>query len=126
MIKFTYFLLGLLGVFSAFIFWGGSAGAFSRNSSTAAQSRETPGETVWIARADGGQSCSPDSAQSLDKGAEELKKSGVRVLDSRKGGDGKMHMQMCGAPTGSTNAYLVPREDLPKAAALGFLAADKK
>jgi hypothetical protein len=32
-------------------------------------------------------------------------------------------MQMCGAPTGTTNAYLIPREDLPQAATRGYVEA---
>ena len=37
--------------------------------------------------------------------------------------DGKLHAQMCGAPSGSTNAYLIPKDDLPQAVAQGYIQA---
>lgn len=77
-------------------------------------------ETVWIRRSDGGLSCSPEKAQSLEDAAGELKKARISVLDSRKGHDGKMRIQMCGAPAGTENAYKIHRSDLPRAVALGF------
>lgn len=78
-------------------------------------------DLVWVTRADGAQGCSPHSGQSLEEGAADLKKSKVRVLESRKGNDGKMHTQVCGAPTGATNAYLIPKSDLAQAMTLGFV-----
>jgi hypothetical protein len=106
-----------------------SAQAFSRKAPEPAAAAPAAGAStaaaaeaqVWITRPDGAQSCSAGSGQSLDEGAAELRKSKVRVLDSRKGNDGKMHMQMCGAPAGSTNAFLIPEEDLSRAVALGFV-----
>lgn len=101
-------------------FFAYQAGAFSSKQATV---NDTAALSVWITRPDGAQSCSPKSGQSLEDGAADLKKAKVRILDSRKGNDGKMHMQMCGAPSGTTNAYLVPKEDLPQAAALGYVQA---
>ena len=82
-------------------------------------------ESVWIKRTDGGVSCEQDKAQSVEKGKEELTRAGIQVQDSRKASDGKMHAQMCGAPTGSENRYLVNRSELEKAKALGFSEAPK-
>jgi hypothetical protein len=79
--------------------------------------------SIWVTRPDGAQSCSPGSGQSVEDGANELKKNKVRVLESRKGNDGKMHAMGCGMPSGSTNAYLIPRDDLPQAVAKGFVEA---
>jgi hypothetical protein len=97
----------------------GAAHAFSRKA-------DQPGpdaRTAWIYKPDGGQSCSPQSGESLEDAAQALKKARIPVLDSRKASDGKMHIQMCGAATGSRNAYEIPRERLPHAIALGFQEA---
>jgi hypothetical protein len=83
-------------------------------------------ETVWVSRPTGAQSCSTREGESLDEAAGRLKKDQVRVLESRKGDDGKMHALMCGAPTGKTNAFRIPKEDLSKAIAAGFQLAGKE
>lgn len=75
---------------------------------------------IWITRKDGATSCGTTKAQTLEEGASELQRNGVKVLGSRKGNDGKMHAQACGMPTGSLNAYEISRDDLPKALMLGF------
>lgn len=98
--------------------------AFSRKGPEAAQSQTALADhQIWVMRSDGAQSCSTKSGQSLEGGAADLKNAKVRVLDSHKGGDGKLHAQMCGAPTGSMNAYLIPKDDLPQAVALGYIQA---
>jgi hypothetical protein len=99
------------------------AAAQSPSSSASQAGTATAIEKVWVARADGAESCAPGSGQSLEIGAADLRKLGVRVLDSRKGTDGQMHAQMCGMPTGSTNAYLIPKEDLSRALANDFVLA---
>jgi hypothetical protein len=75
---------------------------------------------IWVTRKDGATSCGTSKGQTLDEGASELQRNGVRVLGSRKGNDGKMHAQACGMPTGSLNAYQISRDDLPKALVLGY------
>jgi hypothetical protein len=105
------------GAFSA------NAHAFSRKAADTDPAQSLAANQVWIQRADGAQSCSTKSGQSLEDGATDLKNAKVRVLDSHKGGDGKLHAQMCGAPTGSMNAYLIPKDDLPQAVALGYIQA---
>ncbi|MEK6580436.1 MAG: hypothetical protein AABZ55_14515 [Bdellovibrionota bacterium] len=113
---------------SIFILMGYSSGAFAFGSKSAT-TVETQGtqslDTVWILRSDGGKSCSPETAQSIEAGAQELFKAKIRVLNSIKGDDGKMRMQMCGAPTGALNSYMIPRDALPQAIALGFQEAPK-
>lgn len=81
---------------------------------------------VWIKRSDGALSCGMEKAQSLEMGAAELKKANIRIFGSRKSNDGQMHIQMCGAPTGSENAYLIQKGDLPKAISLGFQGTHQK
>lgn len=75
---------------------------------------------IWVMRSDGAQSCEPDSGTSLVQDAEELKKANIKVLDSKKSSDGKMHVQMCGASKGTMNAFLIQREQLSSAISLGF------
>lgn len=101
---------------------GGQAFAFSKK---AAAPQGTPSVTdssslIWVTRKDGATSCGTVQGQSLEEGAAELQKQGVKVLNSRKGNDGKMHALSCGMPTGSLNAYQISRDDLPKALTLGF------
>jgi len=80
-------------------------------------------ESVWVVRDDGAKKCSGDSGESLEQGARELTKAKVNVQQSRKGFDGKMHMEMCGAPAGTVNGYLIPKVDLPIAIQHGFKVA---
>lgn len=76
--------------------------------------------TVWISKPDGAVSCEPQSGISLTVAAEELKKKGVETLESRKGTDGKMHIQSCGASKGTTNEFLIREQDLNQAVALEY------
>lgn len=77
--------------------------------------------TVWITQSDGAKSCEgEDPAKTLEKVSAQLKAAGVQVLEMKKGNDGKMYMQMCGAPTGSLNAFKISKQDLAKAQGLGF------
>lgn len=77
-------------------------------------------EIVWVKRSDGALSCAMEKAQALEEGRKELNSAQVKVLDAQKTHDGKMHIQMCGAPAGSENSYLILKRDLNKALALGF------
>lgn len=87
--------------------------------------RQERQDAVWITKADGSKSCEKDSGQSTEQGGEELKKAQVKILESKKGSDGKMRVQMCGVPSGSVNAYKILKADLPKAIALGFKESSK-
>jgi hypothetical protein len=71
-------------------------------------------------RPNGEQSCSANGDSSLKQDQEELKAAHIPVMNSRKANDGKMYIQMCGAPTGSVNAFLIPKSKLPDALALGY------
>ena len=77
-------------------------------------------ENLWVKRSDFGVSCEKDKAQSLEAGAEELKKSGIQVFESSKDSDKKMHIQVCGVPSGNENRYLISKSEFEKAKALGF------
>lgn len=81
-------------------------------------------EWIWIGRSDGTKSC--DSAQTekakttLALGAKELEAASVKVLESKKAKDGRMRMQVCGAPSGSMDSYRISKDDLGAAKRLGF------
>lgn len=74
--------------------------------------------TVWVAKADESRQCEKDSGVSLEKMASQLK--GIPVISKQKKMDGKMHIQLCGSPTGMMNAYEIPVGYLEQAIKLGF------
>jgi hypothetical protein len=104
-------------IFKVLFLW---VGFLAAGHEVLAFSSAAPGSKVWIVRPDGAQSCGIKSGQSVEEVSEELKKAGVLVHEARKGSDGKMRMQVCGAPAGSVNAFLIEESDLPKAMAIGF------
>lgn len=81
---------------------------------------------VWVAQSDGKKSCAPESAQGLEQGKEILVGAGIAVLDQKKSRDGLAHIQVCGADSGSQNAYLIPKDRVTDARALGFQQVKKK
>jgi hypothetical protein len=111
---------------SIFVF---SAPSFAMGEKVSAQqpaSSETStasSDSVWVMRPDGSQSCSAKSGESLDGGSDDLKHANIRVLDSKKSGSLKLHSQLCGMPTGTSNAYLISRADLPRALTMGYQQA---
>jgi hypothetical protein len=56
----------------------------------------------------------------IDEMANELKGSGIEVLKMRKANDGLGHIGVCGASTGSINAFEIRRDLLPAAQKLGY------
>jgi hypothetical protein len=98
-------------------------GEKSRSSALPAQdasSATSSSESIWITRPDGAQQCAPGSGQSLEDSAQQLKSAQVHVLNSQKGSDSKMHAQICGIPSGKTNTFQIPKDDLSKASGLGY------
>jgi len=78
---------------------------------------------LWVVKSDRSKSCEATSGISVDTDQESLSKKSVQVFESRKGDDGQMHVQMCGADTGKLNAYLILESDLEKAKEVGFAKA---
>ena len=85
-------------------------------------SKDTP-ESVWVVRSDGAKSCSQELSETLDDGMKTLEKAGIRVFESAKGHDGAMHVQVCGAETGSLNAYRILAEQLNQVLQMGYSMA---
>jgi hypothetical protein len=109
-----FYPLALFAVLTVIFYEGHSPFAMSSSS------------TVWVMQSDGGKSCESNSGNSLEQGAASLRKMQIKVLNSHKGNDGKMHAQMCGLPSGTANVYQINRSDLTKASALGFVEAPKE
>ena len=76
--------------------------------------------SVWILRDDGAKFCVTGSGVTLEEGSAELQAAQIVVLESKKGSDGKMHAQVCGGSRGSTNTYLINRDKIKQAVALGY------
>lgn len=112
------YLILFLGIFGIFV--SGLAAGSNSKAKKPVRSASYQKDTVWIAKPDGALSCEPDSGRTLSQDAEELKKAKITVLESKKGNDGKMHVQMCGAATGSLNSFLIPKAKLSDALALGY------
>lgn len=78
---------------------------------------------VWVSRSDGARSCGAKEGQSVEDVSRELIQAGIKVYEARKGSDGKLHAQVCGASKGTVNAFLISDADFQKARALGFEVA---
>ena len=107
-------------VLSASNSWSFGTKEKSADAAATASSSASSSENIWVKRSDFGVSCEKDKAQSLEAGAEDLKKAGIQVFESGKGADNKMHIQVCGAPSGNENRYLISKSEIEKAKALGF------
>lgn len=100
-----------------------AAGEPRAQASAAVPTADADPGSVWVTKPDGGKQCESGTGLAVDEGADGLKKAGVTVLEARKRDDGKMRIQMCGAPAGKENAYKIRRADLEKALALGYREA---
>lgn len=79
-------------------------------------------QKIWVSKPDGSRQCAPKGkALSPSLAAEQLKGVGVPVFEARNGNDGKMYIQKCGSPTGSTVDLEISRRDITKALSLGFV-----
>jgi hypothetical protein len=68
---------------------------------------------VFVYREDGSKQCDAQSGESLESMGAKL--GDIKIYSKEKKNDGKMHMTMCGAPTGKVNVYEIDEKDLPKA-----------
>ena len=71
-----------------------------------------------IYKYDGSRQCGQGKPLNLDEMAKELK--GITILSQENKNDGMMRIQMCGAPTGNANIYVIYQKDLKKAFRKGF------
>ena len=74
--------------------------------------------TVKVFKNDGSQQCGFKKGLSLEEMETQLKD--VKIFSKEKSTDGLMHIQVCGANTGSINVYEINEQDLNKAKKAGF------
>lgn len=69
---------------------------------------------------DGTLQCGQGEEIPLERQAEILTAKDIKILNSRKGMDGFMHIAVCGASTGAINIFAIKPDDLAAARELGF------
>ena len=73
---------------------------------------------VLVYKYDGSLQCGAGKVISLAEMQKDL--GGIKVFSRKRKQDGLMHIQVCGAATGSANVYEILSSDLKKAKAKGF------
>ena len=81
-------------------------------------SKSTASNTVLVFKADGSLQCGQGKGVAIEEMEKELK--GIKVLSRDKRPDGKMHIQLCGSPTGVINVFEISEKNLKDAEARGF------
>lgn len=80
-------------------------------------------QKIWVTKDDGSRQCAgAKGAISPEFAMRQLKAAGILAFQSKKGNDGQMRAQKCGAATGNTVEVEISRTDLRKALALGYLS----
>lgn len=77
-------------------------------------------DSAEIFKPDGTLQCEQGMEISLNDMARDLRRSGIGVIESRKGHDGVFRMTMCGASTGNINIFSIFLRDLKEAEEIGF------
>lgn len=73
---------------------------------------------VFVSQPDGSLQCGMNPGISLTEMEKQLV--GIKVYSREKKPDGKMHIQVCGSPTGILNVYEIPEASLAEAERRGF------
>jgi hypothetical protein len=73
---------------------------------------------VLVGRPDGSLQCGMAKGKSPEEMEKEL--DGIKVYARSKRPDGRMHIQVCGSPTGQLNVYEIPTGSLKEAERRGF------
>lgn len=76
------------------------------------------GERVMVFKANGSLQCSQGKSTDPATMAKELKD--ISVYKSSVENDGKVRIQMCGAPTGNVNVFEIDKTNLERALSFGF------
>lgn len=85
-----------------------------------AKKPDSKSDLTWIMKSDGAKKCEAGVVDTLKKGVESLAAEKITVFDSKKKKDGKFRVEMCGAPAGSWDLYLIRKEDVRQAEKSGF------
>ncbi len=81
-------------------------------------SKPVTSNTVLVYKADGSLQCGQGKGISIAEMEKELK--GIKILSRDNRADGKMHIQLCGSPTGQINVFEISEKNLKVAEARGF------
>ncbi len=75
-------------------------------------------ERVHVFKANGSLQCG--QGKSIDAAAMSKELKEITVYSSTTENDGKMRIQVCGAPTGNVNVYEIDKTNLDRAVSFGF------
>lgn len=75
-------------------------------------------ERVKVYKPDGTLQCNQGKQIPMAEMAKQL--AGIQIFSQENLSDGMMRIQVCGAPTGQSNVYEIPKVELKKAIGLGF------
>ena len=75
-------------------------------------------ERISVFKPNGSLQC--NQGKTIDKAVMEKSLKGIRVYKSSVENDGKLRIQMCGAPTGNVNIFEIDKVNLEMAITLGF------
>ena len=75
--------------------------------------------TIKVYKSDQSQQCM-NNAISPEDMHRELVSAGIDVMCMQKNSDGMMHAAVCGGETGAINVYVIDKDGLPDAKALGY------
>lgn len=90
----------------------------SKESAAKMSAKPAVSNTVLVFKADGSLQCGQGKGLAIEEMEKELK--GIKVLSRDKRPDGKMHIQLCGSPTGMINVFEISEKNLKDAEARGF------
>lgn len=76
--------------------------------------------SVKVYKATGEQQCGMGSHTKIDDMKATLINKKIQVFDATTRPDGRMHMAVCGAPTGMVHVFTIPSKNLKAAERLGF------
>jgi hypothetical protein len=92
--------------------------------STLPEYQDRPCGEAKVFKYDGSTQCNNDGIP-LKKMAQELTAGGIDVICAQKASDGMMYPAVCGGGTGAINVYLIHKENVQDAEALGFASVNE-
>jgi hypothetical protein len=78
------------------------------------------GETVQVFKSTGQLQCGQDPGLPLDEVRLQLSSKKISVYEAHTQPDGRMHMALCGAPSGTIHVFTISKKSLKKAEKIGF------
>lgn len=82
-----------------------------------------PDKKIFVYKPDGSLQCEAKSGVSLEKMAEEFGE--IKIFSKENKSDGKMHIMLCGSPSGKVNVYEIYEHDFEKIKNAGFRQLEK-